>query len=490
MSRKILAFLLLAALMLSVALTACQPAPEPVEEPAVEEPAAEEPAAEEPAAEEPAVEEPTEEPVVEEPTEEPEAEIMGIKLSELAGTTISFWHVWGEGAPSEGMTAIVDEFNATNEWDITVEAVDQGGYRDAEDAMNVAIQSGDVPNAIVGYTNAIAGWHAVGMIADLQPYFDDPDVGFTAEEIADFYAGPFDGGVLADGTRIALPISQSANVLFYNKTWAQELGFDSPPATSAELMEQACAATAANAADDDPDNDGTGGLVLYASASNVFSFLFAEGDDGLTDDGAGYDFTSQATQDVAVFLKTIWDEGCAFPTESYPNPEFATRKALFVMSSTAGLPYQIAAFETAGSVDDWGYIPFPGSAGNLAVNAFGQYITLVNTNPVQNLAAFLFLKFWTSPETQATWINASAYYPVRMSANDLLGDYSAANPLWGIGLDLMQYGSSEPNMASWGSVRRLVGDYFDMIIQGVPEDIPTHLEALNAEAAEVVAEID
>ena len=52
-------------------------------------------------------------------------EAMGVKLADLAGTTISFWHVWGTGAPSEGMLAVVDEFNATNEYGITVEAVDQ-----------------------------------------------------------------------------------------------------------------------------------------------------------------------------------------------------------------------------------------------------------------------------------------------------------------------------------------------------------------------------
>ena len=33
----------------------------------------------------------------------------------------------------------------------------------------------------------------------------------------------------------------------WNKTWAEELGFDGPPATAAEFKEQACAAAEANA---------------------------------------------------------------------------------------------------------------------------------------------------------------------------------------------------------------------------------------------------
>ncbi len=55
---------------------------------------------------------------------------------------------------------------------------------------------------------------------------------------------------------------QSAQVMFYNNTWASELGFDAAPQTADEFKEQACAAAAANDADDTPDNDGTGGLCL------------------------------------------------------------------------------------------------------------------------------------------------------------------------------------------------------------------------------------
>jgi multiple sugar transport system substrate-binding protein len=416
-------------------------------------------------------------------------EAMGVKLADLAGTTISFWHVWGTGAPSEGMLAVVDEFNATNEYGITVEAVDQGRYGDVEDAMNAAIQSGDVPNAIVGYTNAVAGWYDVGMIADLQPYADDPVVGFSDDEVADFYAGAYNGGVMADGTRIALPISQSANVLFYNVSWAKELGFEAPT-TAAEFKEQACAAAAANAADDDPDNDGTGGLVLYAGATNFLSFLFAFGDDGLTEDGSGYDFASPEAEAVGAHWKELWDEGCAFPTESYPNPEFATRKALFVMSSTAGLPYQLAAFDEAGNADEWTFAPFVGPDGGMAVDAFGQYVAIVESTPEQKLATWIFLKYFTSPEAQANWINASAYYPVRQSANDLLKEYAAENPLWLTGLDLLQYGMTEPTRASWTSVRRAVGDTGEMIINGGVDEIMMYLDELNTTSAELLAEIE
>ena len=136
---------LFALLVLVLALTACAPAA--TEQPATEEPMAEETATEEVMTEEPMTEEPTTEEAM---TEEP----MGMDLS---GVTVSFWHVYGEGDPrNEAINAIVDNFNATNEYGITVEALDQGEYSDLEDKVNAGIQSGDLPNIAQAYTSALA----------------------------------------------------------------------------------------------------------------------------------------------------------------------------------------------------------------------------------------------------------------------------------------------------------------------------------------------
>lgn len=53
------------------------------------------------------------------------------------GQTLSFWHVWGTGLPNETMVGIVEDFNASNEWGITVEAIDQGKYSNLEDSLTL-----------------------------------------------------------------------------------------------------------------------------------------------------------------------------------------------------------------------------------------------------------------------------------------------------------------------------------------------------------------
>jgi len=407
----------------------------------------------------------------------------------LTGQKVIFWHVWGTGGPNEAMLALVDEFNATNEWGITVEALDQGKYNDLEDAFNAAVQSGDLPDLVTGYTNAMANWYAVDAVVDLSPYINDEHFGLTAEELAAFFPGSIEGGKAPDGTLFAFPISQSENVLFYNSGWAKELGFENPPANYEEFKAQACAAAEANNTDDDPDNDGMGGLVLYAGASNVASFVFANGGNMLNAAGDGYDFTDQTVVDVAEFWKDLWDSGCAFATESYPNPEFATRKALFTMSSTAGLPYQFAAFEAEDAIqDEWTIAPFPGKDGGQAVNLYGQYVAIANTNPDRMMATWLFIKYLTSPAGQAKWIEGSAYYPTRSDTLPLIEAYGAENEIWSYGLSFLEYGKAEPAWASWTTVRRDVGDSFNAIIQGTMEDIPTLLEELNAKAVQAIEE--
>ncbi|MBW8010327.1 MAG: extracellular solute-binding protein [Chloroflexi bacterium] len=407
-----------------------------------------------------------------------------------SGQTVAFWHVWGSGLKSEVLQSVVDEFNVSNEWGIIVESLYKGRYSDLESAMNEAIRTGEVPTSLVGYSNVLANWYMVDIVVNFNDFIYNPVYGLSDEELESMYDGTFNGAVTTNGERAGWPISQSANVMFYNVTWAQELGFDSPPSNAAEFKEQACAASAANDADGDPDNDGTGGLVMYAITPNVMSFIYAFGGNVLNDAGDGYDFTGQDVVDVALYLKDLQDSGCTLTTESYPNPEFASRKALFVMSSTTDLPFQLDAFEDAGNSDEWTLFPFLGPNGNMAVIAFGQYVAIVSTTPEQDLASWLFIKYLTSPEVQAQWSQASAYFPTQSSTVPLLADYSANNPIWALGLDLAQYGNSEPALASWTSVRSVIQDaFFTIMAAETEEEVLTILEELNITAAELVAEL-
>ncbi|MCK4490772.1 MAG: extracellular solute-binding protein [Anaerolineales bacterium] len=468
MSKKFLTMIFATLIILSLVMTACTPEPPVVEVPPTEEEVV-----------------PTKAP---EPTEEPEEPMM-----DLSGVTVQFWHVYGEGDPrNETILALVDEFNASNEYGITVEALDQGSYNDLEDKVNAGIQSGDTPQIAQAYTSALNNWDTVDMVVDLNPFVSDATYGLTEDEIADIYPGVYALGVTPGGARLAWPFSQSANVMVYNFTWAKELGFDAAPTTPEDLKTQLCAAAEANATDDNPDNDGTGGMVWYASASNYLSFLHAYGGVELNADGTAYDFNTPAAKAAALYVNDLKADGCTFETESYPNPEQANRLALVTLSSTSGLKYYGYAFSDAENDDEWGFLAFPGPDGGQGVDAFTQTMGILKSTPEQELASWIFIKYLTAPANQATWIEASGYLPTQYSTEGMLVDYIASVPQYQSTLALAALGQGEPEtFTAWYSVRRAVDDAAAMLYAAeTAEEVEAILAELNITAAELVAEIE
>ena len=70
-------------------------------------------------------------------------------------------------------------------------------------------------------------------------------------------------------------------MMYYNQTWLEELGYDGPPTTPDEFKEMACAGAEAN-------GDGTGGYILRDDASAVAAWAMAFGGSVLNEDGTGY----------------------------------------------------------------------------------------------------------------------------------------------------------------------------------------------------------
>ncbi len=475
------------------ALAACRPATPTPEAPAQAPEATEAPAQEEAAQPSP---EPTEAPA-EEPTATPEpAEPTGpggVTAADLKGVTVEFWHVWSRRV-GEALEALVQEFNETNEWGITVQPINQGGYGDMFNKMNAAINTGELPDLVVGYQNQMLAWDLAGeVIVNMNEYVNDPNFGFTPEEQADFYEVFWMQDVVGD-KRYGLPVQRSAQYMFYNVTWAKELGFENPPTTPEEFYEQACAAYQANLNDDNPENDGTGGWVVTSNASAVAGWIWAFGGD-IVDEQGRYTFNTPEAVEALTFLKKLYDDGCAWITESrYPNPEFATRQALFTSSSQAGIPYQLAAFEDAGNDDEWTLIPFPSAIGKPVINVYGPSVAMITSTPEEQLAAWLFIKWFTQPENQAKWIEASGYFPTRKSTEPLLEQYMAENPQWAAAVTWFKSEETlkkfEPRDASWSAVRNAVSEHVSQIFTPdfTADQIPALLEQLQQVAEELYEE--
>lgn len=477
----------------SMLLAACAaPTTEAPTEAVVEEPAAEEPAAEEPAVEPTATEEPmaeptaTEEPMAEEPCA-PAADgpLTGV---DPRGVTVEWWHQHS-GSREEKLLPLVAQFNETNECGITVNATNQGGYDDIRDKVNAGIATGDLPGLVVGYQNDQAFYQLSDGLVDLSTYINDATWGLSAEDKADFYGSFLQASVhpAYDNMQLGFPPNRSAEGIFYNITWLQELGFDgNPPETPEEFKEMACAAAEAN-------GDGTGGFIVRDDASAVAAWTFAFGGDVLDESGTGYVYNGDATIEAMTFLKGMLDEGCAyFFTEGYPDPEFSARRAVFTMGSSSGLPFYASGLATVAEEkgtepDEWGFAAPPHTTPDPVINVYGGDVMVPATNPETQLAAWIFIKWFTSPEIQAEWVKISNYFPTRAGTSEFLGDYYEQNPQFAQAVELLQYGAFEPQLISYQSVRDAAQAAFNEIMQGA--DIEATLTKLTEDANELQAEL-
>lgn len=417
---------------------------------------------------------------------------MGIPWSALEGLELDFWYVWDLDEPGAGMNAIVDQFNRENEWGITVKPVDQGLVLDPLESIETAFTEGLVPNILISDASSIAGWYQAGLIVDLTPFLDDAAAGLSSGEQKDYYPGIFESFTLDGSVRPGLPFTQTIQVLFYNQSWANELGFVSPPMTSAEFIEQSCTA-AEDGEESEHDRGGHTGVLLSPEADNITSLIFSYGGSLLNPSWDGYHFSSPESQQVAQVWQALYLDRCGLMISQYPNSmtnekeiEWFNRRGALMMMGPAQLMehIQMGANHT-GRADDWIMLPFVGPNGEKAVTSEIQSGVVFKTSPEEELAAWLFLKYITSPEVQAEWVQFSAYYPTRKDSLRHLRDYRDENPDWSQGLNLLKYAWAVPLHPSWTTVQLAVGDSFEEIIALAPMDLDAQLIALDEMAAEL-----
>ncbi|HIE57937.1 MAG TPA: extracellular solute-binding protein [Anaerolineales bacterium] len=402
-----------------------------------------------------------------------------ITATNLQGITITFWHPWSKNKEYATL-ALVNKFNASNEYGIMVTAFSQGSktYQNVSSVLG----SKDAPQVVVGYNNQIQSWdNQSGQVLDLNAYINDPEWGLSPEIQGDFYPIIWEQDTNGAGKRLGMPVYRSGTVIFYNQTWAQELGFNTPPTTPNELHEQACAAAEAN-------NDSTGGLLITTDISTNMSWVMAFGGGFLNKSETGYQAVTPENEAAFTFLRTLLDEGCAWvPDAYYPNQEFATRRGLFYPSSIAGLPYQESAFTDANRFDQWTALPFPGVDGAPVINLYGPAYSILQSTPEQQLASWIFVKWLLQPENQAAFIKASGYFPVSVSALDALEEYAANNPRWSQAIEFIPYAQIEPAFGSWGVGRWAFGDAMEELLS--PDFSSSQISALLANLEARLTEI-
>jgi multiple sugar transport system substrate-binding protein/sn-glycerol 3-phosphate transport system substrate-binding protein len=465
--RKLFAWLLV---MVMLATFAACSTPEPTEAPATEEPAEE------------MTEEPAEE-ATEEATEEPTEEMTEEAGVDPSGQEVTYWYQH-TGSREELMLEMIDEFNRTNEWGITVVGESQGGYGDLYQQIIAGIPANQLPSMAVAYQNQAATYAVNGALIPLDQYVEDEEWGYTEEELNDFFPVALSADYLPqfDG-RYGWPPYKSMEVMYYNQDWLTELGFDGPPETWDEFAEMACAA-AENPFSGATSEDAPIGYEYTIDASRFATFVFSRGGNIIGEDGSQYVFNNETSEEALTFLRGLADDGCAAQaTERYGDQtDFGAGRALFTISSISGLPYYDQAV-SEGAAFEWSINPPPHAADmdQTKMNIYGASQSIFASTPEEQLASWLFIKWMTEPEQQARWASNTGYFPTRQSAADLLEDYFAENPRYEKAFGFMSLPSGvESPVAGYDECRAEIESMItDVLDSGVPAN-----EALEATVGE------
>jgi ABC-type glycerol-3-phosphate transport system substrate-binding protein len=418
---------------------------------------------------------------------------IGIAPASLRGVRILVWHAFS-GKSEEIFTSRLARFNSVNEWGIIVDQAWQGDSPSLLEAVNAALDDGPRPDLVVALPEQTLVWDASGAVVDLIPYVSDPDWGLASSEVADF-PSVFWQQDEVNGRRLGVPAERSARTLFYNVTWARELGFNSPPVTADDFSEQACAANASFRRDASEQDDGYGGWIVDADWQTVHPWLLAFGG-GVTDTGGDYLFQTDSNLAALEFLKTLKDDACAWmaadpenPFATHPGPfyeQFAGRSALFITGDLTEAADFSAALTRLDSTDEWTVIPFPGPEAQ-AVTVYGPSYTLLESAPERQLAAWVFVRWLLSPGNQADWVTATGTLPLRTSTVDLLAGYQSAHPQWAAAVNLIPLARGVPQRADWRTVRYVLADgTLSIFRMDVPlAQIPDVLAEMDATAEEI-----
>ncbi len=270
-----------------------------------------------------------------------------------SGQTVVYWHQYqNDSAQGNTMAKIIEDFNANNEWGITVDASFQGNYSQLQDLINAGIISGELPNLVAGYSNAAASFALDNSAVDLTPYLTSAKWGLG--DTPDINQGLLNADTV-DGQLLAFPNQSSAQVFAYNQTLLSSVGIDAPPTTIDEFKTDAC--TVANATG--ANGEDLQGISMTTDASAFESWVASMGG-SIYHDGA-FDFSSDAVKATLQMYQDLYNEGCAYsPAEQYGDQtDFNNGVLAFYITSSAGFTYVLGGFNDTGVTADWGISDLP-----------------------------------------------------------------------------------------------------------------------------------
>ena len=330
------------------------------------------------------------------------------------GVTIEYWHINSETQGGPVVEELIEEFNETNDQNITVEGkFIANAYEGVSQNLQAELAVGEYPGVVQ------VGWVYLNYFAENFPQYVSPetiikdyvpeDEGYLEDT---FEQNIIDLGTSVNGTMVGLPYAASTPVVFYNADLFREAGLDpdDPPETLEEWI------AAGQAVKDSTGNEG----LYYELADNAYTLcpmIMGTGTEVYQVNGDGnMEATFYTPESVAMFemWQAGFESGACSPLGSEEGlGVFAAGKMGATVQTIAKLSYMQESCDF-----DLRTAPFPrtGDEEDYTVCVGGNMLACFSEDENEIKACWEFMKFLYEDESMAKWVIGTGYLPVTRTA--------------------------------------------------------------------------
>lgn len=334
---------------------------------------------------------------------------------------IDFWHIQAT-IYGEAVHEIVEQFNKEYEGKIIVNEVFQGMYDELNKKVGASLVGGGLPNVSMAYESDTLEYMKANQVKELDEFIASEKYGYTEEELNDI-----NEGVLArqqipqyDGKTMSWIHGNSSMGTYYNKAILEEAGFEKPAETWKEFEEQALAIYEKT------------GIPAFAVNPNSLGGNFAiwlrtYGIEPLAVDGSSVDYANEHALELLNIIKNLVDKGAVSYAED-TEQEFTNGRVAMELATTARSTTKIDLIQDK---FEWGISLIPqGNLDTKSTGLWGGNHIMFNSTPEEELASWVFMKYFASANAQAIYAAKTGYFPAVKSAleTELLSEDFASNP--------------------------------------------------------------
>lgn len=320
-----------------------------------------------------------------------------------AEVTVEFWHSFG-GSSGEALADIIENFEAANP-DINIEAEHVGNYEDIVTRLQAAIPARRAPDAVILEVTRYGLFADRGALIDLTSYLDADPLG---EDLYDFAR---EVGVY-EGKNYIIPFNSSTPVLYYNRDILERAGITEEP----ELETFADVERVAQQVQDALGDQGVFGIAAPGQFARWG--LVMGNDSNLIDPQTG-EILLDAPNTIETYewMSSLVRNGLAsvdaVTTESSGRDAFYAGNVAIMFNSTGNYG---DAFSALG--EDLAVGPMPcNKTCSVPIGGAGIGILASAEKEVQD-AAYQFISFAASAQSNAAWFSATGYMPINRNTPD------------------------------------------------------------------------